>query len=697
MSGRSMKNSTLSTTNSTTFMERLRDAPDVVIAITVFNGGDAVSRCVESVLLHSEGRDVILVDDASSDGWTREIVDRFSEHESVTVVRHASNQGYTRTANHALELAGDRDVILLNSDTVVGPDWVSRLRRTAYSAPKVATVSAASDNAGAMSLPERGVANDWGRSTDWFIPARAMAASDLDPLEVPTAHGFCMYLRRDALDVVGGFDAESFPRGYGEENDLSARAITAGWVNLWDPRVFVHHERGTSFGTERDALIAAARQTLNDMHPGYSAGVAEWLASQEMSDVQAVARAVHARASAGQVPRLRVLYVIHRSHGGTPNTNLDLMRSLADEQESLLLEAVAGQFVVVSKFAGGRLREIERWTPDVPFKVTDTWHPAYAEWFSGLVERHAIDVVHVRHLINQPSTTVPEVCRALGVRLIYSTHDFYPICPSIHLLDENMKFCGGTCTPTVGRCTMPTAFVQEAPEPLKNGWVHEWQRTMSSAFDCATHVVATTNSAADLLLETFPTLSERLVVIEHGRDVASFAPARRGERRTPGPLRIAAPAMWYAQKGGAYVREIALELGSLVEWHILGHLAEDLGDVAVVHGRYERATMVPLMQEIDPDLVGIFSLWPETYSQTLTEAWAMGVPVISTDIGAVAERIRQHGGGLLVPLNDAHSAAEVIRAFARYPELIPEELSVPTASIRSTAEMAADYSRLYRS
>ena len=61
---------------------------------------------------------------------------------------------------------------------------------------------------------------------DLEIPARErrdeigeMARS----VAVPTTVGFCLYVRRAALDQIGGFDAEAFGRGYGEENDFCMR------------------------------------------------------------------------------------------------------------------------------------------------------------------------------------------------------------------------------------------------------------------------------------------------------------------------------------------------------------------------------------------------------------------------------------------------------------------------------------------
>src|SRR5690606_15302761 len=117
-----------------------------------------------------------------------------------------------------------------------------------------------------------------------------------------------------------------------------------------------------------------------------------------------------------------VLYVIHRAGGGTPATNLDLMGGLSDRQESYLLEAVGGHSVALSTFRDGELVQLEKWTPAARFNVADSWRADYGAYFAGVIARLGIELVHVRHLINQPQTTVPEVCRRMGVRMILSTH-----------------------------------------------------------------------------------------------------------------------------------------------------------------------------------------------------------------------------------------------------------------------------------
>jgi len=89
--------------------------------------------------------------------------------------------------------------------------------------------------------------------------------------------GFCMYIRREALEAFGLFDAERFGRGYGEENDFCMRAGKAGWRNVLAGDVFVYHEGSVSFSEERLALQATAGKVLVEAHPDYPAKVHEFL------------------------------------------------------------------------------------------------------------------------------------------------------------------------------------------------------------------------------------------------------------------------------------------------------------------------------------------------------------------------------------------------------------------------------------
>ena len=680
-----------------TILERLGEARPVTIVVPVYNGGDAVRRCLDSLLRWTANARLVAIDDASTDPAVVALLDHYAERTRLELVRHEVNQGYTRTANEALHLDQAADVVLLNSDTEVGPMWLQRLQWVRASQSSVATVSAVSDNAGAMAVPVAGRANEWPAHLPWDEVALAAAQADLPwAVPTPTGHGFCMLVSRDAIEALGGFDEERFPRGYGEENDFCMRARELGMTNLVAPQVLVKHARSQSFGGERDTLIAQGRVAVDERHPTYTADIRAWVSGPEMSQ----ARERHdellgaLRGRPNVLPRR--LYVLHRSGGGTPATNLDLMTALSAYQDSYLVESADLCKLVLHRVTRRGLETLAEWTSPQPFEVTDTWRQDYAEVIAEWIIRLGIDSVHVRHLINHPLTTLSTVVGLLGLSLVVSTHDFYLVCPSVHLLDESDRFCGGHCTSGEGTCRLPTPFVAGATQ-LKHRWIHEWQRRAGSVLESADAVIATTRNAGGILASTYPQLASSLTIIEHGRDIdTGWDPARAGMTRRPGPLRVLAVANWDPHKGTEYLRALGELVGHHAEIHVMGQRSDSLADIGIAHGPYQRSAFPGIVSEIDPDLVALVSIWPETYSHTLTEAWALGVPVLATDIGAVAERIRTHGGGVLAPVDEPAAAARMVIDYANDRESLEHlRAEVPRESVRSRAAMAEDYRSLY--
>ena len=266
-----------------------RDAV-VDIIIPVYRGLEETRRCIESVLENSQEThfEVVVVDDASPEPELAGYLDSLAASSSITLLRNQSNLGFVQSVNRGMSLHPERDVVLLNSDTLVANDWLDRIRRCAYGTPKAGTVTPFSNNATICSYPVFCAEN--------ALP-EGVAASELDEMfrranrgksiAIPTAVGFCMFIRRDCLDEVGLFDAGNFGKGYGEENDFSMRASRQGWLNLLCADTFVYHAGGVSFMSEKDARVAAALEAMHRLHPGYDDLVRCFIAADPVKELRA--------------------------------------------------------------------------------------------------------------------------------------------------------------------------------------------------------------------------------------------------------------------------------------------------------------------------------------------------------------------------------------------------------------------------
>lgn len=268
---------------------------EVVVAIPVYNGYEHFVSCLHSVLAHTPPDVAILIcDDASTDLRLQEFVRRLAQEgekdQQLYYLRRDSNAGFPINVNGAFAAAAPADVIVLNSDCEVAEGWLEGLRDAAYSDSRVATATALTDHGTLVSTPERGRP---GRlPPQWSIDAAAAAVRArslrLRP-RLPTAIGHCIYVRRSALDLVGGFD-RTFSPGYGEEVDFSQRCIRSGLSHVVADEVLVQHDGGGSFtqGERRQAIKEAHERVLAARYPYYHS----WMRDIEADDAGPLARAL---------------------------------------------------------------------------------------------------------------------------------------------------------------------------------------------------------------------------------------------------------------------------------------------------------------------------------------------------------------------------------------------------------------------
>lgn len=269
---------------------------NVTVVIPVYNAIEEVLVCINSVIEYTDfsNTKLLIIDDCSPDESVSISLEQFRVVPGVTILRNDTNLGYTRTINRAINLVGDDDVVLLNSDTIVSQNWLFGLRMAAYAIEKVGTVTAMSDNAGVFSFPVPGQQNP----RPSFISSSEYAAAilegclDVPLIELPTGNGFCMYIRRRLIDEIGFFDYDAFPRGYGEENDFCLRSLNNGYINLLTPWSFVFHIRTASFKGEKNKLVEEGLSVLRQRYPDYDIVVKKAFSSPEfMRLVEASRRA----------------------------------------------------------------------------------------------------------------------------------------------------------------------------------------------------------------------------------------------------------------------------------------------------------------------------------------------------------------------------------------------------------------------
>jgi GT2 family glycosyltransferase/glycosyltransferase involved in cell wall biosynthesis len=224
------------------------------IVIPNWNGRDLLERYLPSVMAAAErvpGSEVIVVDNGSTDGSAEFIEDRFPQVKLIALPR---NLGFGGGSNAGLEAAQHDIVVLLNSDMRVEPDFLQPLL-DGFTDGRVFSVACQIF----FSDPQK-VREETGLTEFWWERGSVRVRHRIDPAVdrlYPCAYGgggSCAYDRRKFFEL-GGFDPLLAPF-YLEDTDLGYQAWKRGWKSLYQPSSVVYHEhRGTIGRRFSDAHI----------------------------------------------------------------------------------------------------------------------------------------------------------------------------------------------------------------------------------------------------------------------------------------------------------------------------------------------------------------------------------------------------------------------------------------------------------
>lgn len=232
------------------------------IIICVHNALTDVQNCIQSVFQNStRPYRLIIVNDGSdidTKGYLREIA---HENKDIILLENSSALGYTKAANQGISASSADYVILLNSDTIVPPEWLDRMIQPFLINSRVGIVGPISNTASWQSVPDLLENGDWAQNTlpnGISIDEMGKLVSNFSPQiypSVPLLNGFCLMIRRELIADIGLLDEINFPMGYGEEDDYIFRARKAGWQLAWADDVYVYHAQSRSYSHERRKLL----------------------------------------------------------------------------------------------------------------------------------------------------------------------------------------------------------------------------------------------------------------------------------------------------------------------------------------------------------------------------------------------------------------------------------------------------------
>lgn len=619
--------------------------PVVDVIVPIYRGLDETANCLYSVvrsrLVNGVAIELVVIDDASPEPELSDLLERLAAQRLFTLRRNAKNLGFVASVNDGMSLHKDRDVILLNSDTEVYGDWVARLRRAAYSEDNIGTVTPFSNNATICSYPN---------FPEEFQGLLELPFEELDQLakdvnagltvDLPTAIGFCMYIRRECLDESGLFDAAAFGRGYGEENDFCLRIAARGWRNVLAGDVFVRHFGRVSFLDSTETRVRQALEIVDSRYPHYRKDVHKFI---QTDPPRALRRNI-------DVARLRrvgrahsVLFVTHDLEGGTPRHVEELIKHL--DREGI------GAFMLQPWPGDGRyglLSHPQARDVGVTEKI-DLRHdlPAAVEFLRGIGIFH----IHFHHFMGFTPDAVQlfqSLAEAAGITYDFTAHDYLAVCPRVTMIGGNGVYCENLNLAVCEQC------IKAGASPFGDVSVRLWRKNYEQFLKGARKIFVPDDDVKLRLTSILP--SVQYTVRPHPEPVPEVVTAPIV--RKPGEvLRVAIIGAIGLHKGSLQLQKCAEDAAARklpIKFVLFGYSDRpEMLELPTIEstGPYDDAHLSMLLKRKACHISLFLSVWPETYSYTLSQAFFSGLYPVAFDIGAIARRIREVGWGLVLPFD----------------------------------------------
>ncbi len=625
-------------------------AGEVAVIVPVYGGALELAECMDSLLRAKNNTPhlLVLVNDATPEPVIRDYLRSLEARAipNLRIVHRTANCGFSAAVNVGMIIAGKRDVVLLNADTVVCDHWLDNLAAAAAQDERIGTVTPFSNNGEIATVPYicKSIPVESIRTAE----AVNEAAGRLNRgklVDLPVAIGFCMMIRHRCLEDIGLFDAEKWGRGYGEEVDFCLKAAARGWRHVLTGDTFMIHRGAVSFGDEKLQRIIESGRKISETYPFYDRIIQHFLKNDP---VAALRRPINLALIAQTLNEHKVLHITHALGGGTERYIAD-MSDLYEED---------GRSNIVLRFARSGAASLEL-SPGQHF--SHFFQKTHREEYrSGELDQLledltalGIDQIHLHSPIGVPPDFLIRVIA--GRSFTVTIHDYAWATPSVTFTTPSGAYFGDD---PVNASATDASFL--TPYPGLEAWATKSGNSIGAYrgyFDAilrrADRVMCGARDVADRMRSLgftadFTVMPHPLPESSPHAGITPFAaPLQVGET-----IRVALIGGISEIKGFSQLLACArhahqnnLPLRFLVFGYTSNDGAfADLPNVQLL-GTYAEADLPRLLRRQRPHISFFPNKWPETFSYTLSVAMKAGLWPVVSDIGAPAERVRNSGFG----------------------------------------------------
>jgi glycosyltransferase involved in cell wall biosynthesis len=404
---------------------------------------------------------------------------------------------------------------------------------------------------------------------------------------------------------------------------------------------------------------------------------------------------------ANKSPHAWTLHVMHGWGGGLERWVQDYCRASQTLHPCLILKSLGmGEHPThhLALIDPATQDLVQEWHLTYPIYGTSIVHLEYQQILQEITERYPIESILISSLIGHSLDllTVPK-------QKLIICHDYYPICPVI------VAYFHGSCS----SCSADRLHHCFQENPLRN-WFQEqtatgWEQIRSTYVQLVLEqqipLVFPSEAAKAQLLQLEPRFqATALHTIAHGISLPKANPSAHPQPE-PSPtdqplkLKIMILGRLSSHKGLGLFTAIYPDVLKFADIWLVGCGADIAELYASTPGLltisdYTLAELPDLVNTIQPDLGLLLSIWPETFSYTLSELMHLGIPPLVTNVGSFHDRIQAGVTGFLVD-PEPGMLVKKIQELAQQPAVLQQvAATLRQRSYKTDLDMVADYQTL---
>ena len=232
---------------------------DISIIIINYNSFGLLKNCLKSISIHfqNENSEVIVIDNASTEGDVKDVTKQF---ENIKLIKNKKNVGFAAANNQGIKLASGKYILLLNNDTELVEDSVSKVYQFLESTSEKLFIGCKLVN---QDKTHQESVSDFPALLNTFMESFFLYKifpqkkvfnkfylnykNITEPVETDVIKGAFMFCDAESLKKLGGFDERFF--FYSEEVDLCKRFKESGGKVIYFPLTSIYHYEGSGSAT----------------------------------------------------------------------------------------------------------------------------------------------------------------------------------------------------------------------------------------------------------------------------------------------------------------------------------------------------------------------------------------------------------------------------------------------------------------